>query len=90
MTYINSNNEIVQKLYIRSGEGVFVMQEMPSLTWDAYSCITGELMWQSAPQSDINPFGYYSWVSLMNVYGSSIYQNTLSPQATQDTYSAIT
>ena len=77
MTYVNSQNEIVQKLYIRSGEGVFVMQEMPSLTWDAYNCHTGELMWQSAPQSDVNPFGYYSWVSLMNVYGSSIYQNTL-------------
>jgi hypothetical protein len=77
MTYINSNNEIIQKLYIRSGEGVFVMQEMPSLTWDAYNCHTGELMWQSAPQADVNPFGYYSWVSLMNVFGSSIYQNTL-------------
>ena len=77
MTFVNSNNEVIQRLYIRAGEGVFVMQEMPSLTWLGFDVYTGNLLWTSAPQSDVNPFGYYSWVSLMNVYGSSIYDGKL-------------
>ncbi len=77
MTFVNSNKETIQRLFIRSGEGVFVMQEMPSLTWLGFDVYTGNLMWTSEPQADVNPFGYYSWVSLMNVYGSSIYDGTL-------------
>ena len=77
MTFVNSNHETIQKLYIRAGEGVFVMQEMPSLTWTGFDVYTGNQLWTSAPQADINPFGYYSWVSLMNVYGSSIYDGKL-------------
>jgi len=77
MTFVNSNKEIIQRLYIRSGEGVFVMQEMPTLTWIGFDVYTGNLLWTSEPQADTNPFGYYSWVSLMNVYGSSIYDGKL-------------
>ncbi len=77
MTFVNSNQQIIQRLYIRAGEGIFVMQEMPSLTWLGFDVHTGNLLWTSAPQADINPFGYYSWVSLMNVYGSSIYDGKL-------------
>ena len=77
MTFVNSNQEIIQRLYIRAGEGVFVMQEMPSLTWLGFDVHTGDLLWTSAPQADVNPFGYYSWVSLMNVYGSSIFDGKL-------------
>ena len=77
MTFVNSNKESIQRIYIRSGEGVFVMQEMPSLTWLAFDVHTGNQLWTSEPQADINPFGYYSWVSLMNVYGSSIYDGKL-------------
>jgi hypothetical protein len=77
MTYVNSNHETIQNLYIRAGEGVFVMQEMPSLTWKGFDVYTGNQLWTTAPQSDINPFGYFSWVSLMNVYGSSIYDGKL-------------
>ncbi len=76
MTFV-SNNEVIQRLFIRAGEGVFVMQEMPSLTWLGFDVYTGNLLWTSAPQSDINPFGYYTWVSLMNVFGSSIYDGKL-------------
>jgi hypothetical protein len=53
------------------------MQEMPSLTWLGFDVYTGNQLWTSEPQSDINPFGYYSWVSLMNVYGSSIFDGKL-------------
>lgn len=77
MTYVDDNGDIIQKLFIRAGEGVFLLQEMPTLTWDGYSVRTGELLWQSEPQADVNPFGYYSWVSLMNVKGSSIYDGRL-------------
>ncbi len=77
MTFVNSNKEIIQRLYIRAGEGVFVMQEMPTLTWIGFDVYTGNLIWTTEPQADVNPFGYYSWVSLMNVYGSSIYDGKL-------------
>ena len=39
---------------------------------EVYDIYTGNKLWESEPQADFNPFGYYSWVSLMNVYGSSI------------------
>jgi hypothetical protein len=61
-----------QRLFIRAADGVFVMQEMPSLTWQVFDIYTGNMLWESEPQADFNPFGYYSWVSLMNVYGSTI------------------
>jgi outer membrane protein assembly factor BamB len=77
MTFVNSNQQIIQRLYIRAGEGIFVMQEMPSLTWLGFDVHTGNLLWTSAPQADTNPFGYYSWVSLMNVYGTSIFDGKL-------------
>jgi len=50
---------------------------MPSLTWIGFDAHTGNQLWTSAPQSEINPFGYYTWVSLMNVYGTSIYDGKL-------------
>ncbi len=77
MTFVNANKEIIQRLYIRAGEGVFVMQEMPTLTWIGFDVYTGNLIWTTEPQANTNPFGYYSWVSLMNVYGSSIYDGKL-------------
>jgi len=61
-----------QNLFIRAGEGVFIMQHMPTLTFIGYSMYTGEKLWESAPQADEFPFGYYTWVSLMNVHGTAI------------------
>ena len=58
MTFVNANKEIIQRLYIRAGEGVFVMQEMPTLTWIGFDVYTGNLIWTTEPQADINPFGY--------------------------------
>ncbi len=70
--YKMTDNDGTQTLFIRSGGGVFVMQRMPELVWEVYDVYTGNKLWESEPQADFNPFGYYSWVSLMNVYGSSI------------------
>jgi len=77
MTFIDNTGALIQRIFVRAGEGVFVMQEMPTLTWVAFDVNTGNELWRSDPQADINPFGYYSWVSLMNVYGTSIYDGKL-------------
>ncbi len=61
-----------QKLFIRAADGVFVLQKMPELIFEAYDIHTGNKLWQSEAQADFMPFGYYTWVSLMNVYGTTI------------------
>jgi outer membrane protein assembly factor BamB len=66
-----------QNIFVRAGEGAFVMQHMPDLKWSAYDIYTGNKLWEGAPQAEDNPFGYFSWVSLMNVYCSSIYDGKL-------------
>jgi len=47
-----------------AGEGVFVFERTPSLTWVGYSMYTGEKLWDTYdtayPESDFNPFGYYA------------------------------
>jgi outer membrane protein assembly factor BamB len=69
MTYADGS----QNLYIRAGEGVFVMQHLPTLTFSGYSMYTGAKLWTSESQAEIaTPYGYYTWVSLMNVHGTSI------------------
>ena len=70
--YQMSFNDGSQNIFVRAGEGVFIMQHMPTLTFMAYDIYTGNKIWQSAPQADDNPFGYFSWVSLMNVHAHSI------------------
>jgi outer membrane protein assembly factor BamB len=62
-----------QNIFIRAGEGVFIMQHMPELTFMGYSMYTGEKLWESEPQSELTtPYGYYTWVSLINVLAHSI------------------
>ncbi|MCW4054160.1 MAG: PQQ-binding-like beta-propeller repeat protein [Candidatus Bathyarchaeota archaeon] len=62
-----------QNIFIRAGEGVFIMQHMPDLTFSGYSMYTGEKLWEGESQAEQTvPFGYYTWVSLMNVFGHSI------------------
>jgi hypothetical protein len=61
-----------QNIYIRAADGVFVFQHMPTLTFSAYDVHNGNLLWTGNNQADDNPFGYFTWVSLMNVFGTSI------------------
>ena len=70
-------NDGSQNIFIRGGENTFVFQHMPTLTFIAYDMTTGNKLWESSPQADDNPFGYFTWVSLMNVYGTSIYDGKL-------------
>jgi outer membrane protein assembly factor BamB len=62
-----------QSVFIRAGEGVFIFQHMPDLVFSGYSMYTGEKLWEAESQAELTvPFGYYTWVSLMNVFGHSI------------------
>ncbi|HEX9261505.1 MAG TPA: PQQ-binding-like beta-propeller repeat protein, partial [Candidatus Bathyarchaeia archaeon] len=58
--------------YQRAAEGVFVFVEMPTLKWVGYSMYTGQKLWETAPLADLNPFGYFSFPSLMYDEASTI------------------
>jgi outer membrane protein assembly factor BamB len=63
-----------QNIFIRAGDGVFIMQHMPDLVFTGYSMYTGDKLWETESQADLTvPFGYFTWVSLMNVFGHAIY-----------------
>ena len=48
--------------YVRAGEGVFVMVDMPSYRWIGYSMYTGQKLWETVPETDVSPLGYYSYM----------------------------
>jgi outer membrane protein assembly factor BamB len=61
------DNHIQQ--FRKAAEGVFVMMEMPYQRPNGYSMYTGELLWSAKdPIAEYNPFGYYGYPSLINVY----------------------
>jgi hypothetical protein len=70
--YPQTMSDGTQNLFIRAGEGVFVFQHMPMLSFTAYDIRTGNKVWQTPDLAEENPYGYYTWSSLMNVHGSSI------------------
>jgi len=47
---------------VRAGDGVFIMVDMPSYAWEAYSMHTGQKLWESDPETEVNPLGYYSYM----------------------------
>lgn len=51
--------------YQRAAEGVFVFITMPTLKFSGYSMYTGEKLWETMQLDQINPFGYFSYPSLM-------------------------
>ena len=46
--------------FIRAGEGVFIMEQLPSCTFSGYSMYTGQKLWEGVPESEINPFASYT------------------------------
>lgn len=56
----------------RAAEGVFVFVEMPTLKWSGYSMYTGKKLWETRALSEFNPFGYFSFPSLMYDEASTI------------------
>ena len=58
--------------YQRAAEGVFVMIEMPYQSYVGFDMHTGKQLWTTQPQADWNPFGYYSYPSLIYVEATTI------------------
>ncbi|MEM4733410.1 MAG: PQQ-binding-like beta-propeller repeat protein, partial [Candidatus Bathyarchaeia archaeon] len=70
-THFMPENKVLQ--FQRAAEGVFTMCLMPEQRWRGYSMYTGELLWEATEaEADFNPFGYYSYPSLIYVEGHSI------------------
>ena len=61
----------------RAAEGAIVFVRMPDLAFVAYDMYSGKLLWTTEPESQINPFGYYGYVSLMHVFSTHIAYGTL-------------
>jgi hypothetical protein len=74
METIKTVNETYNDMlsYQRAAEGVFVFVEMPTLKWVGYSMYTGKKLWETAALADFNPFGYFSFPSLMYDEASTI------------------
>jgi outer membrane protein assembly factor BamB len=64
-------------LFERAGEGVLCFVRTPKQSWMGYDMYTGNKLWETGNLSDINPFGYYSFPSLIHVESSSIAYGTL-------------
>jgi hypothetical protein len=47
-------------------EGIFVALEVPSCTFHAYDMRTGNQLWETDAQVNLNPYGYYTWPSLIS------------------------
>ncbi len=46
--------------FVSAGQGIFLMVNLPSYTWTGYSMYTGQQLWESNPESELNPMAYYS------------------------------
>jgi outer membrane protein assembly factor BamB len=64
-------------IFERAGEGVLCFVRTPKQSWMGYSMYTGEKLWETGNLSDINPFGYFSFPSLIHVASSTIAYGTL-------------
>jgi outer membrane protein assembly factor BamB len=70
-TVTPDNNKLL--LFTRAAEGVFVFVQTPHRKWVGYDMYTGKKLWEAAaPESDFNPFGYFSFPSLIHVESHSI------------------
>jgi outer membrane protein assembly factor BamB len=62
----------------RAAEGVAVFVKLPERYWVGYSMYTGEKLWETSPaESEFNPFGYYSFPSLIHVQSITIAEGKL-------------
>jgi outer membrane protein assembly factor BamB len=62
----------------RAAEGVAVFVKLPQRYWVGYDMHTGEKLWETdPPESEFNPFGYYSFPSLIHVQSITIAEGKL-------------
>jgi len=68
-THTSDNKNV---MFERGGQGALMFLKMPTLEWVAYDMYSGNKLWESKPETDLNPFGYFGYVSLMHVHCTSI------------------
>jgi outer membrane protein assembly factor BamB len=71
-TITTATTDNQNQIFVRAAEGVFVFVVTPTCKFVGYSMYTGEKLWETLPESDFNPFGYYTWPSLISVEGTCI------------------
>ena len=59
-------------MFERGAEGTLIFITMPTLEFVAYDARTLTRRWTGPSEADINPFGYFGYVSLMHVYATHI------------------
>ena len=64
-------------LFETAGFGVLCFVRTPKQSWLGYDAYTGNKLWETGNLSDINPFGYYSFPSLIHVESSAVAYGTL-------------
>ena len=66
---IDNANENTNYIYEHASidEGVFVALEVPIQKFHVYDINTGNELFSTDAQSDINPYGYFTWPSLISV-----------------------
>ncbi len=58
-------------------EGVAVFVKLFERSWIGYDIYTGNKLWETAPEADFNPFGYYSFPSLIHTESITIAEGKL-------------
>ncbi len=61
----------------RVAEGVAVFVKLFERSWIGYDIRTGNKLWQTPPEADFNPFGYYSFPSLIHTESVTIAEGKL-------------
>ena len=59
-------------MFRRAAEGVIVFCRTPMQSWVGYDMYTGEKLWETDPEAEFNPFGYFAHSSNLNVNTHSI------------------
>ena len=61
-----SDNQNIMFERASGEEGVFVAIEVPTCKFIVYSIATGDKLFETDAQADLNPYGYYTWPSLIS------------------------
>jgi hypothetical protein len=61
-------NDEQNNIFVRADAtaGIFVTIQIPTCSFTAYDMKTGAALWTTDPQADLNPYGYYTWPSLIS------------------------
>ena len=59
-------------MFERGAEGTLIFITMPTLEFVAFDAHTLDRRWTGPSEADINPFGYFGYVSLMHVYATHV------------------